>query len=42
MSYNQITAAESIASELDPASPTGKESRDFIGTTFNSDGFIFS
>lgn len=42
MPYNQITAAGTIAPGPDPVGPTGKEIRDLIETTLNSDGFTFS
>lgn len=42
MPYNQITTAGTIAPGPDPAGPTGKEIRDLIETTLNSDGYSFS
>ena len=42
MSYNQITTTGTIAPGPDPAGPTGKEIRDIIEKTLNSDGFTFS
>ena len=42
MPYNQITAAGTIAPGPDPAGPSGKEIRDLIEATLNSDDFTFS
>lgn len=42
MPYNQITTAGTIAPGPDPVGPTGKEIRDLIEATLNSDGFAFS
>ncbi len=42
MPYNQIAKDGTIALGPDPLGPTGKEIRDIIEATLNSDGFTFS
>ena len=42
MSYNQITTTGTIAPGPDPAGPTGKEIRDLIEKTLNSNDFHFT
>lgn len=42
MPYNQITATGAIAPGPDPVGPSGKEIRDLIEATLNSDDYSFS